>query len=231
MTFASSQFTMDMFEMANATNATQMDTGVLESKRYEVEGTGTDNSTPIITLPFEVQENSVYIHGLTQATGDAAAAAGTFKVVITKTGSVSGSGSTTTVAGSTVITFSSGDVAVGDAVRVSYVRRAVGAYVMTVNTTSTTAKGMVEYEWPIYSSGTDCTEAAIKAKLHMQVYRARVTALPGFDTSYKSAATNSVTFSALDPQRPDGKLYRLIYEELGADGTVVAKSDADVDWD
>lgn len=225
MTFASSQFTMDMFEMANATNATQMDTGVLESKRYEVEGTGTDNSTPIITLPFEVQENSVYIHGLTQATGDLAA--GKFKVTITKTGGENSKD------GSTVITFASGDVAVGDAVRVSYVRRAVGAYVMTVNTNSTTAKGMVEYEWPIYSSGTDCTEAAIKAKLHMQVYRARVTALPGFDTSYKSAATNSVTFSALDPQRPDGKLYRLIYEELSADGTVVAKSDATetVDWD
>lgn len=37
MTFASSQFSMEMFEMANATNAAQKDVGVTQSKRYEVE--------------------------------------------------------------------------------------------------------------------------------------------------------------------------------------------------
>lgn len=37
MTFASSQFTMEMFEMANATNMAQKDVGITQSKRYEVE--------------------------------------------------------------------------------------------------------------------------------------------------------------------------------------------------
>ena len=40
-----------------------------------------------------------------------------------------------------------------------------------------------------------------------------MTAMPGFDTSYKSAATNSVTFSALDPKREDESIYNIAYVE------------------
>ena len=216
MTFASSQFTMDMFEMANATNAEQKDVGIAESKRYDVQ-TG-----QVINLPFEVQTGSVKIRGLEEAE---TAATGKFKVEITA--------SAENEDGKTVITLAEGDAVVGDIVRVGYVRRVVDAQVVTVKTTSTTSKGSVVYHWPIYSSGTDCTEASIKAKLHMVVPRVRVTALPGFDNSYKSAATNSVTFSAMDPQRPDEKLYDLIYEPLASDGSIVTKSSVaaeDVAW-
>lgn len=37
ITFASSQFTLDMFAMANAVSIEEGDVGALESKRYEVE--------------------------------------------------------------------------------------------------------------------------------------------------------------------------------------------------
>lgn len=122
---------------------------------------------------------------------------------------------------STTITFFTGDVAVGDTLRVAYRRRVNGASVATVKTNSTTAKGSLYAHWPVYSSGTDCTESSIKGWLHLYIPRVRVTALPGFDNSYKSAATNSVTFSAIDPKRADEKMYDLSYEPLGANGAIV----------
>lgn len=137
-TFASSQFTMDMFQMANATNLVDGDFGTLETKRYEVE-TGLK-----LTIPYETQTGSVKIRGLAEAT---AAEAGKFKVTITA--------ATADAAGKTEITLAEGDAAVGDTIRVSYRRRVVGAAKMTVTTKSTTSKGALYAHWPVYSSGDD----------------------------------------------------------------------------
>lgn len=212
-TFASSKFTMDMFEMANNAEATDGDRGALESKKYAVE-TGLK-----ITIPFEVQTNSVKIRGMEEAT---AVAAGKFKVAITAAAAE--------VDGKTEITFNEGDVSVGDEIRVSYRRRVVSAHNIDVLTTGTTARGALGADWPVYSDGTSCAESAKKGILHLWIYRCRATALPGFDTSYKSAATNSITFSAIDPKRADGKSYSLFYEPLDADGEIVTKSAGTVDW-
>lgn len=167
-TFASSQFTLDMFAMANAAKTVEGDVGTLETKRYEV-GAG-----QTITLPFEVQEGSVKIRGLTLADG-AAPAAGSFTVEITA--------SAEDTSGSTVITLAADDVTAGDTIRVSYRRRVINAQRVQVRTDSTTAKGALYAHWPVYSSGTDCTESAIKGWLHLYIPRVRVTALPGFDNS------------------------------------------------
>ena len=121
-------------------------------------------------------------------------------------------------------------VAVGDTIRVAYRRRVNGASLATVKTNSTTAKGSLYAHWPVYSSGTDCTESAIKGWLHLYVPRVRVTALPGFDNSYKSAATNGVTFAAIDPKRADEKMYDIYYEPLDADGQIVTTTTGDVKW-
>lgn len=85
------------------------------------------------------------------------------------------------------------------------------ATVVKVLTDSTTARGEVVMEWPVYSSGTDDADAAVKGAVIVNVPRARITALPGFDTSRKSAATNSITLSAIDPKRPDKKMYEVAY--------------------
>ena len=121
---------------------------------------------------------------------------------------------------------------IGDTMRIAYCRRVNAASVATVRTNSTTAKGGLYAHWPVYSSGTDCTESAIKGWLHLFVPRVRVTALPGFDSSYKSAATNSITFSAIDPKRADEKMYDLTYEPLDANGAVVTTptAGATVNW-
>ena len=215
-TFASSQFTMDMFAMANATNMVEGDVGTLETKRFEVA------SGNKIALPFEVQTGSVTIRGLTQATNDTPTT-GQFAVKITQ--------ATDSTAGSTEITLAEGDATVGDTVRVHYRRRVVAAQRIQVRTNSTTSKGALYAHWPVYSSGTDCTESSIKGWVHLFIPRVRVTALPGFDNSYKSAATNSITFAAIDPKRADGKMYEIVYEPLDSNGEIVTMSDADtVAW-
>lgn len=187
--------------MANAVTMKQADVATLESKLYEVaEGSK-------IVIPYETQAGSVKINGFEAAE---AAAAGKFSVEVVSED-----------APSTTITFFEGDVAVGDTLRVAYRRRVNGASVATVKTNSTTAKGSLYAHWPVYSSGTDCTESSVKGWLHLYIPRVRVTALPGFDNSYKSAATNSVTFSAIDPKRADEKMYDLYYEPLDANGAIV----------
>ena len=157
--------------MANATHQEEGDFGMLESDRFDV-ATGLK-----ITMPFEVKSQSVVIRGLEEA---AAAAAGKFKVEITASGAET--------AGKTEITFAEGDVTVGQTVRVAYQRRLVGASKVPVKTTSTTAKGSLYAHWPIYSDGTNCADAGVKGILHLHIYRVRVTALPGFSSSYKQAA-------------------------------------------
>lgn len=47
----------------------------------------------------------------------------------------------------------------------------------------------------------------------------------------KSAATNSLTFSAVDPKRADEKMFDLYYEPTDINGNIVKKSSGTVDWD
>ena len=214
-TFESAQFNMEIFEMANAAKIVEGDFGVLESARYDVE----DGLK--INLPFEIKSGSAYIRGMEEAS---AVAAGKFKVEITA--------SAAATAGNTVITFNEGDVTVGQTVRVSYKRRIVSGAKVPVKTTSTTAKGELYAHWPIYSAGDNCADAAVKGILHLHIFRVRVTALPGFSNSYKSASTNGLTFAAMDPKKGNKGMYDMVYEPLDSDGNIVNKSSAaSVDWD
>ena len=84
-----------------------------------------------------------------------------------------------------------------------------------------------------YSDGTSCADAAVKGWLHMYIPRVRVTALPGFSSSYKQAATTGLTFAAMDPKLGSKSMYDLVYEPLDADGNIVTKSSiatGSVDW-
>lgn len=200
--------------MANAVAMKEVDVGTLESKLYDV------NADLKIEIPYEVQKASVKIRGFVQADTPEV---GKFSVTVTE--------ATTGTAPKTEIAFDAGDVTDGDTIRVAYRRRVNSAKLATVRTNSTTAKGSLYAHWPVYSSGTDCTESAVKGYLHLYIPRVRVTALPGFDSSYKSASTNSVTFSAIDPKRADEKMYDLFYEPLDTEGGIVtAHGGADVIW-
>lgn len=216
ITFASALFTLDMFAMANAEEITTGDYGTLESGLYAVI-TGLK-----VTLPFEVKAGSVKVLRPTGLVEDTTLAAGKFTVAITAAAAAT--------AGATEVTFNTGDVAVGDEVRVAYIRRVVDANKVAVTTESTTAKGALYAHYPVYSSGADCSQANKKGILHFCMKRCRATALPGFDSSWKSAQTNSVTFSAMDAKRADKKYVEYYYEPLDADGAIVNKSGNTVDW-
>lgn len=195
--FTNAMFDGDMFEIANAGTAVDGDSSTFESKKHAVE-TGLK-----IVLPFEVDVNSIYIRGLEK--GDTAAT-GKF------TASVSDK--------QTTITLATGDVKVGDEIMVSYNRRIANAHDIVTNTNTPSAKGSVWMHWPLYSAGTDCTEASIKGYVHVHIFKARVTAQPTIDSSYKTAATHAMTFTAIDPQRADGKMYRVTYEPCTEAGEI-----------
>lgn len=202
--FTNAMFDGDMFEISNAGTAVDGDSYTLETKKYSVV------DGPKIELPFEVDTNSIYIRGLSLTAATDGPAEGMFKAAVST--SADGEAKTTT------LTLNATDASVGDEVMVSYKRRIASAHDIVVNTNTASAKGEVWMHWPVYSSGTDCTEAAIKGWIHVHVYRVRVTALPAIDSSYKQAATHAMTFTALDPQRADNKMYRITYEALTSNG-------------
>ena len=175
----------------------------MESRLFNVE-TGLK-----ITIPYQVKEDSVRIKGFTQVAG-ITPEAGKFAVTHGENDEPE-----------TTILFVADDAAVGEKMRVAYRRRVNGASVATVLTNARTAKGSLSAHWPVYTSGSDTSDSAIKGYLHLEIPRVRVTALPGFDTSYKSAATNSITFAAVDPKEADAQMYSLTYEPLDGQGKVI----------
>lgn len=190
--FTNAKFDADMFEISNATVAEDGASSTFETKKCVV------IAGLKIELDFEIVAESVYIRGLEASTS--AATSGKFKVE--------------SASNKTTITFAEGDVAVNDEVYVSYERNIENAHSIIVKTNTQSAKGEVWMHWPVYSDGTDCTQAAVKGYVHVHVFRVRVTALPAIDSSYKTAATYSTTFTAMDPQRADGKMYEVTYEEM-----------------
>ena len=73
------------------------------------------------------------------------------------------------------------------------------------------AIGEASCVWPVYGSGDDCSESAIIGYYIVKVFRARITTAPGFDSSYKSAATFQFTLSAMDAKRNDEGAYSAAY--------------------
>lgn len=199
--------------MSHGVPIDQKDTSTVESKYFNV------LAGLKIEIPFQTKEGTVKIKGFGHVDGDTPEA-GKFAVEYG-----------TSSAPKTVLVFEEDDCAVGDKMRVTYRRRVNNASVATVLTTNRSATGGLTVHWPVYSSGTDVAESAIKGWLHMELPRVRVTALPGFDTSYKSAATNSLTFSAVDPKESSEQMYSLTYEPLDMNGAVITlPSPGSTEW-
>ncbi len=213
LTFTSSLFTLEMFEMANAEEIEEKDYATLESRVCEIE----DGLK--VTLPFEVQRTSVKI--LSPRGLEPSLIIPHYEGEITEESHY--------MIRWTVIEFNSSDVTVGQTIRISYKRRVVDGDRVTVKTDSTTAKGSFYAHYPLYSSGSDCTESSQKGTLHIYFPKCRATALPGFDASYKSAQAPGVTFSTIDPKRADKKIFDIMYESKDgeislADTTIVFAS-------
>ena len=152
---------MDMFEMSNAGTATDGAYDIYETNKFVV--TAGEESAPVIKMPFEVIPAATLIRGLTYAASDATT--GQFKVSYATNVST--------------ITFATGDVTVGEEIYVTYKRKIADAHIVTVNSDSASAKGELTAHVPVYSSGTDCSESAIKGYVHIYVPRVRISAQPG----------------------------------------------------
>jgi len=199
MQATSGQFNADLFAMAN--------NQVFENKTYAVPYTAMydiDEAANTVEIESDASiVDTIEISGMTK--GDAAAA-GVFAVAETAPGEDNANYKT-------VVTLFADDVNALDAKEIEityYINRQ--ANVIEVDNKSA-AVGELLAKWPVYATGDESDAAGVKGYVLMKVYKCRVTAMPGFDTSYKSAATNSVTFSAMDPKRADEKVYDIAYIE------------------
>jgi hypothetical protein len=144
VTFASAEFGLDMFEMANAAKMTKGDYATFEMDKFAVTK---PDSALIITLPFECKAGTIVVPGFEVGNESAT---GVVTVSITAAAAATN--------GSTVLTFYTGDVNVGDELMVGYKRRVVNGNRVLVKNTSTTAKGELYLHYPISSSGDDLTK-------------------------------------------------------------------------
>ena len=101
-------------------------------------------------------------------------------------------------------------------VEVTYMTTLTSGADVLYSTNRESVIGEVWMRWPIYSANDDCTDSAVKGYVELHVFRTRVTQGPGFDSSYKSAQTNAVTFSTVDAKLADDAAYSLAYFELEA---------------
>ena len=184
MSFTSGQFDADLFAMANKTDYEANANYELETnERHE------PDANHKITLLHAPVTGSVYISGMEEVTGSGTITTGKYLV------------------NQSEITFSADDDI--DFVDVIY------RYVQSVNeaiiTNKESAIGECSCIWPVYGSGDDCSESSIIGYYVVKVYRARITTIPGVDTSYKSAATFNFELTALDAKRNDEGVYSTAY--------------------
>lgn len=183
MNFTSGKFDADLFAMANKTEYKQnADYEMSTGERHEPNA---DHEIELLETPVE---GSIYIAGM-QITTEQTIPTGKYKVDGKK------------------ITFSADDDIDFVDVVYDYVKEVQEAII----TNKESAIGEAVAMWPVYGSGDDCTESAIVGYYVVKVFRARITTMPGMDTSYKSAATFNFVLTALDAKRNDEGAYSTAY--------------------
>ena len=187
MSITSGKFDADLFSMANATEyAENEDYAMPTAERHEIVASH-------ITLLETPIEDSVAIRGMTEVSTNPTAA-GEFKVDYENK----------------TVSFHSSEVGT---VEVIYDYKKTVQEAVIDNKSS--AIGEASCIWPVYGSGDDCSESAIIGYYVVKVFRARITTVPGMDTSYKSAATFQFTLSALDAKRNDEGAYSTAFFKKG----------------
>lgn len=169
VTMTSAEFRADLFEMAHAVNAeaTTTDT-IIETRNFDIPAG--------LTVKLPDGASDIYISGLELTTSTLAAGKYT-------AAHVAASGTEPNVVPAhELVTFFAGDVAEGDVVEISY-ELIVSGTLIPVSGDGASAKGTLQLDYPVYSSGKDCTDASRKGTLSLTIYRVRVSAMPGFDSS------------------------------------------------
>lgn len=185
MNFTCGQFDADLFAMANKVDYEENANYELDtSERHEPD---TNHQITLLQTPVE---GSIYISGMEPVTTQSGTVTAGHYLINGKT-----------------ITFSADD----DIDYVDVVYKYVQAAYEAIVTNKESAIGEASAIWPVYGSGDDCTESAIVGYYVVRVFRARITTIPGMDTSYKSAATFNFELTALDAKRNDEGAYSTAY--------------------
>lgn len=170
--------------------------GEVKSYKYEEAKTFVVDASHQIKIPYTCDKSDIYIPSMKQGE---AAAQGVYTVEAAEG-----------VEAGTILTFDDSVKADND-VLVFFAHEVEDCYNLNVETVQATARGEVLMTWPLLASATDEALSSVKGHLQISIPLARITALPGFDTSYKTAATNAITFSAMDAGRADGSWYNIHY--------------------
>jgi hypothetical protein len=157
----SGKFEADLFVMTNATK-------FMANANYEVPITEylTLDGQNEVALAEDPVVGSVSIAGMEETAQSPTA--GYFKV--------------TAAAGANPakITFAASDVE-GGKVEVNYFYKKAAQEANITNQSSAMGEAIMVY--PVYGNGDDCTDSSIIGHVYVRVYKARVTAQPGFDAS------------------------------------------------
>ena len=187
MNFTSAQFDTDLFSMANKTETGDYQTNA--NYQMDTKERHTPDANHQITLIETPVAGTIYIAGLEEVTGSGTITAGKYLV------------------NGKQITFSADD----DIDFVDVIYKYVKEVKELIVTNKESAIGEASCIWPVYGSGDDCSQSDIIGYYIVRVFRARITQIPGLDTSYKSAATFTFELQALDAKRNDEGCYSTAY--------------------
>jgi len=174
------EFSLNQLQMTSGGNIT---VGAKEYNKYgDIFVVDATNS---ITIPEIVVVGSLRINGFNEVTS----------VVATKQFKV------TIAASSTTVQFFT-DVPAATEIKPSYkILTAATVVGLTVKTTDVPGSGEVVLTWPIYES--EEVESSIWADGQLILYKAKINQSSKIGGAYKTASTFDLSFSTLDPRRPD----------------------------
>jgi hypothetical protein len=202
MQCTSGQFNADLFAMANGQNFTEQIMCIPYTKNVELVKPSEGSTSTTYTFPTkgkvaaDLVNYPVTVNCMEDGDG---VEAGTYKATV---GTDNNS-----------ITVVVGDYSNDEEIKYMDVTYYVEQAVKKIDIDNkSTAVGSLIAKWPVYSSGEEGNAGGVKGHLLMHIGKCRITAMPGFDTSYKSAATNSVTFSVME-NRGEEAAYSIAYYE------------------
>lgn len=204
--FTSAKFKMALFEMAN--NEVMKSSSTI-SRPKTIRVTVTDDKATFVDAKADVTK--VFINGLDLIPESGTLATGKFQA--TAIPASEGDEGSPAVEAHNELDFFEDDITDGSTIDVTYYTKTETGTQLTIPTEGTSARGEITFTYPVYSDGLDCEDASLLGELVLVIYKARVTTAPGFDSSYKSAATNQITVTAMDPRRPDGAMYDMYFIE------------------
>lgn len=211
MSFTSAQFSTDLFALANDKDFEDKFVAVPHNVRLTRDTTVKDGSLVYkFTSKEDVDMTSFQVDGL-NTSEDANLDPGEFMVT-----SEAGTGNEKTY----IIKIAVGsDEQAPTAIDVFYEEEKIIPAIRVDNQRS--AIGELVAKYPVYSNGDEQQAGGVKGFVLVRIFRCRATTMPGFDGSYKSAATNQVTFSTLESKEQDGAAYSIAYFDNTNDKTKI----------